>query len=93
MRLIDADDLTRKIEKSYFTSNEKRLFIVKVRHMPTIETLQGEWIEDYTESCHSFLGCHCSLCNADALEKNEYPYYSKFCPNCGAYMKGGLNNG
>ena len=57
------------------------------------ERPQGEWIEDYTESCHSFLGCHCSICNTDALELNDYPYYSKFCPNCGAYMKGGLKNG
>lgn len=38
MRLIDADELTRKIEKSYLTSGEKRLFIVKVKHMPTVDT-------------------------------------------------------
>jgi len=36
MRLIDADELTRRIEQSYLTEGEKRLFSVKVRHMPTI---------------------------------------------------------
>lgn len=35
MRLIDADELTRRIEQSYLTKGEKRLFSVKVRHMPT----------------------------------------------------------
>lgn len=38
MRLIDADDLTRKIEKSYLTKGEKRLFIVKIRHQDTVDT-------------------------------------------------------
>lgn len=37
MRLIDADELIRRIEKSYLTKGEKRLFSVKVRHMPTVE--------------------------------------------------------
>lgn len=37
MRLIDADELTRRIEQSYLTKGEKRLHSVKVRHMPTVE--------------------------------------------------------
>ena len=36
MRLIDADELTRRIEKSYLTKGEKRLFLIKVRHMATV---------------------------------------------------------
>lgn len=57
------------------------------------ERPQGEWIEDYTESCHSFLGYHCSICNTDALERNDYSYYSNYCPFCGAKMKKEKNNG
>ena len=41
MRLIDADELTRRIEKSYLTKGEKRLFSVKVRHMPTIKPCEN----------------------------------------------------
>ena len=37
MRLIDADELTRRIEQSYLTKGEKKLFSVKVRHMPTFD--------------------------------------------------------
>ena len=46
MRLIDADELTRKIEKSYLTSGEKRLFIVKVRHMPTVDINDNKYLEE-----------------------------------------------
>lgn len=44
---------------------------------------QGEWIPIYP------LTDKCSLCNGEALDFNDYPYRSKFCPHCGAKMKGG----
>lgn len=91
MRLIDADELTRRIEKSYLTSGEKRLFIIKVRHMPSIETLQSEWIEvDIKPTPYGGYTCNrkCKRCNYFTKE-----YRLNYCPNCGAYMKGGLNNG
>lgn len=53
------------------------------------ERQKGEWIEDYTKECHSFLGWHCSICNTAALEINEYSYASDFCPTCGAKMNNG----
>lgn len=55
---------------------------------------KGEWIEDYTdEPCHSFLGYHCSVCNTEALDLNDYSFKSNYCPNCGAKMKVGEDNG
>lgn len=46
MRLIDADDLTRKIEKSYLTKGEKRLFLIKVRHMDTVDISDAKYLEE-----------------------------------------------
>lgn len=82
MRLIDADELTRRIEKSYLTKGEKRLFSIKVRHMPTVELRpQGEWIPNYrSQFCNP--GRACSLCGK-VVEFSE-----NYCPNCGAYMRG-----
>ena len=51
------------------------------------EKPQGEWLEDYTNICHSFLGYRCSVCNIEALELNDYSYKSNFCPHCGADMR------
>ena len=97
MRLIDADALK---EKSYCT--EFAIPVVDVEDIdnaPTIETSiehfvdleqikkgadlirpHGEWI--YKE--YDFI---CSNCNGHALELNDYPYLSTYCPNCGAKME------
>ena len=51
MRLIDADELTRRIEQSYLTEGEKRLFSVKVRHMPTVvDTERKEQEKEFIEN-------------------------------------------
>ena len=54
---------------------------------------QAEWLEVYTDTCHSFLGYKCSICNTDALDSNDYSYKSNFCPFCGAQMRKDENNG
>lgn len=46
------------------------------------ERPQGEWIETYP------IDYRCSLCHGYALDINEYPYRTKFCPHCGADMRG-----
>lgn len=55
------------------------------------ERPQGEWIPCYVNftdgSKPLFAYCKCSLCNKQAT--GVY----KFCPNCGAEMKKGENNG
>ncbi len=101
MRLIDADELTRRIEKSYLTSGEKRLFTVKVRHMPTVETNM-----DFAKECYAvgyedgkterpkskwiptpddFAEFKCSVCDKPNFWEDN------FCPNCGACMRGDDN--
>ena len=47
------------------------------------ERPQGEWIE-YFDSSSGFTWRTCSRCMFEDGKK-----YYKFCPNCGAYMRGG----
>ena len=55
--------------------------------LASIERPQGEWIPYYVNftdgSKPLFAYCKCSLCNKQAT--GDY----KFCPNCGAEMRGG----
>lgn len=44
---------------------------------------KGEWIEG---NCLSLI---CSNCKEEALDFNDYPYKSNYCPKCGAQMVGG----
>lgn len=53
----------------------------------------GEWIYTNKEDKQKGYGGYCSVCQCDMPIgindwKQEY-YESKFCPNCGAEMKGG----
>jgi len=36
--------------------------------------------------CECILGYRCSNCGGEALDIQEYPYKSKYCPHCGARM-------
>lgn len=113
MRLIDGDELTRRIEQSYLTKGEKRLFSVKVRHMPTAdlddfygkafrngeenalkirrleEKPQGEWKVKTLSTFPQYQPDEymCPFCNKVVNYKTNY------CPDCGADMRGGEDNG
>lgn len=53
--------------------------------------LHGEWVENPDETFASTF--HCSECGEYPLfYDNEY-CFSNFCPNCGADMRGGKDNG
>ena len=46
---------------------------------------EGEWVEK-----NIFFAIYkCSICGAENLYKDGHACLSKFCPNCGAKMKGG----
>ena len=87
-KVIEIIDNAPTVED--FTENDKALAYcegyVRGSHEAYIRP-QGEWIAEYTESCHSLLGYQCSICFDYALEINEYPIRTKFCPHCGAQMK------
>jgi hypothetical protein len=74
-----------------------------IRHIPAADVApvkHGHWI--YNQNGHDWgLGAwECSLChsvnNNLPIDKRFSPYVyagSKYCPNCGAKMNGGENNG
>lgn len=76
MRLIDADDLKKELNKNRYYVTYKVFDIID--NAPTIEKRpQGEWLKNANEIYK------CSLCGAYGN-----PNYFRFCPNCGAIMKG-----
>ena len=104
MRLIDADELKKVIHSSSLSGNREWLLMDLdqiIDNAPTVEAVefeyhskllkqayqkgkdirpQGEWIRTalYGETCYE-----CNKCN------RHQTHITKFCPNCGAAMKGG----
>lgn len=97
MRLIDADDLKKYIEK---LQNETRDMKEMVRFdgilaildsQPTIEPKRGKWIDEggYLTTAYGSLHSYtCSECGAGIIIEN----YDNFCQNCGAKMEGDSRN-
>ena len=101
-RLIDADALSRIVKLAWETSDsedfEKSVFIA-IATAPTIEERKtGKWILD--EDPHDG-DCRCSVCHIaidqmhernhgllNALTGGKWWTFYKFCPTCGADMRG-----
>lgn len=82
MRLIDADALIKEIH-DIFTPYEEETVKRALQYAPTVDRPQGEWKKR--------LGSiNCSVCKrsnwSDSFEYTVRRF--KFCPNCGARMKG-----
>ena len=89
MRLIDAEELFNKVGKIVprNTTHYKAIgeFMNMITNSPTIETKQGEWIEDYSSYRRKV---KCSACGKfsgiGGIRSNQNKPY---CPNCGAKMR------
>ena len=79
MRAIDAGELKRSIAVSALIEDQKTLEQI-IDEQPTIEERKkGKWIDaQYPFSKCSICGCYFDTANNEA----------KFCPNCGADMRG-----
>lgn len=99
MRPVDADAILKKIDKErkYLIARGQigaEHILVKycrdfVEDAPTIipEGPKGEWIyNDYGNGCGNW---HCSICKHIPYYATKYIRFLKFCPKCGADMKGG----
>jgi hypothetical protein len=93
VRLIDANALHAKIMKDNDNDLSKKeniaQILVRIESAPTIEAepvRHGRWgeIGGYEPENHGFA---CSACDFATTVK------SRFCPNCGARMDGGADNG
>ena len=98
MRLIDADSLMEAMYHRAFETDDDtmwqsgcwvryRAIEQVVNEQPTVDAQpvrRGEWIEDvayYDED-----GCPCVITRCNQC--GEPNPVSKFCPHCGAFMKG-----
>ena len=102
MRLIDGDALEKFLSDAEMEATKRKKYVFasalnviqgNVRNFPAIEPerKKGKWIDDGTE-----LGCCCSECGVTlddyfygALYEVRLGKMPKFCPNCGAEMRGG----
>ena len=92
MRLIDADRLIRRwcgmkcgCERDECGREiEPCIVVMAIEEAPTINRPQGEWISDAS----SPIAYRCTVCNTlqhwSVIQNGRY----KFCPMCGARMKG-----
>lgn len=96
MRTIDADELKKcaipcEIHNGALTDLCVPLY--QIDNAPTVEPdrPQGEWILNKDQDLFEIKIC--SVCDEEAewLDGGSQ-FLSKFCPNCGAYMRGGVNN-
>jgi hypothetical protein len=65
--------------------NEVLSFEHKIKYAPTVERPRGEWIKPTVINGKAFSICHCSACGGVPCGVDEN---TKFCPNCGADMRG-----
>lgn len=94
MRPIDADEMKsiKSIQSANFNSIESiREWIDAQPTADVRENVKGEWL-DYCDNPIKFYfdgrySAHCSVCGYHP-EYEEEMRSAKFCPNCGAEMRG-----
>lgn len=100
MRAIDADTLIKALVRKQPFNDCARVVIAEcmeeVRHAPTIEPerKKGKWnfIGDNMFEC-TYCGVAYTTQQLNGLRNyNVDPYAPKFCPNCGADMRGDRND-
>ena len=90
MRLINADALTERFKSSrkiWFNIDE---VLDEISDASTVEPerKKGKWERHYSRpNVYADLYWHCSECGYKNNE-NYADLYHKFCPNCGADMRG-----
>lgn len=103
MRLIDANAL---LKQAYYEVDELVVDVADIEDAPTVEAVEvvhGRWLNCDGDPVpfmrkREFDGCperscFCSVCGDWLTGSDEYPCVGKYCPNCGAKMGGGNDNG
>ena len=99
MRIIDADALKKDILKQlcikseeYLLSGSEKMIYSRIDKAPTVERNHGEWIIEYHgNGWNDYWDYTCFVCGKKFKKADNVLYRAKFCPNCGAYMKGAGN--
>lgn len=91
MRLIDADALKKEVDNfqncynGWSDTYDKAYIIEAIEEAPTIEPKRSEWLEWI--DCEGEVFWKCSACG-QASEASVAGILYKFCPFCGADMRG-----
>ena len=104
IRPIDANALGKDIitlEPFVLNDDEKCDVLREIRHQPTLDlapVVHGEWIDEIEPNAVTASGrevhvFRCSACDFTWANKTTVLHYFKYCPNCGAKMDGGKENG
>ena len=97
-RLIEANALIKKAEmrghciRPLVTAFHMCVSVHDIDEAPTVdavEVVHGRW-EKVSEKMPIY---RCSICKERNLFKNGYNVFSNYCPNCGAKMDGGNEDG
>ena len=97
MRLIDADKFILAIMDAALSSVDEDTILDLVDSVPTADVapvVNGKWIRPHWKN--SNYCCDCSECGGEAMHR-DYQWHKNgiypICPNCGARMDGGGENG
>ena len=86
MRTIDADALTTWIKESQKMTSKVKAILCYIETMPNQNRLQGEWIWQLADN--GWVDHICSVCGYTENTDIHVSLGWKYCPNCGAKMKG-----
>lgn len=89
MRTIDADALTTWIKESQKMTSKVKAILCYIETMPSQNRPQGEWIWQLANN--GWVDHICSVCGYTENTDIHVSLGWKYCPNCGAEMKGTVN--
>lgn len=86
MRTINADALTTWIKESQRMTSKVKAILCYIETMPSQNRPQGEWIWQLANN--GWVDHICSVCGYTENTDIHVSLGWKYCPNCGAEMKG-----
>lgn len=86
MRTIDADALTTWIKESQKMTSKVKAILCYIETMPSQNRPQGEWIWQLANN--GWVDHICSVCGYTENTDIHISLGWKYCPNCGAEMRG-----
>lgn len=86
MRTINADALTTWIKESQRMTSKVKAILCYIETMPSQNRPQGEWIWQLANN--GWVDHICSVCGYTENTDIHISLGWKYCPNCGAEMKG-----
>lgn len=86
MRTINADALTTWIKESQRMTSKVKAILCYIETMPSQNRPQGEWIWQLANN--GWVDHICSVCGYTENTDIHISLGWKYCPNCGADMRG-----